>query len=259
MSLDLKSVREALPGRLIHYLPTTASTMEEAARLARNGSPSGTTVVADEQTAGRGRHGRVWHSEPESGLYVSVVLLPAMRVESLPVLALALGLATAQAIKRTAGLACDLRWPNDVLIDERKVAGILVELADGAAIAGIGINVNHPSFPEGLRDEAASLRLASGRVQSREALLLALLKSVDSFSKMFFEGGPQPVIQMFSRASSYVRGKRVCVEQGDGIVVGVTAGLDSSGFLTVDKDDGSQAVIVAGGVRPVGGSHAFGS
>ena len=230
--------------------------MPEAARLARSRLRRGTVVVADEQTAGQGRHGRHWHSEPDSGLYVSIVLRPALPADSLPVLTLALGLATAEAIARATGLACDLRWPNDVMLDERKVAGILVQLLDSAAIAGIGINVNHAAFPAGNRARRPH-RFESFRTapHSREQLLIALLPAVDRYCGMLAaEGGRKRFSNMFSRRSSYARNKRVTRGQGASILEGTTAGLDPSGFLIVRKDDGDAGsdvcVTLRGGVRP---------
>src|SRR5256885_11099913 len=146
MPFDLEFVRQNWP-QPVFYFATIDSTMLEAARLAEAGGAHGAVVVADEQTAGQGRHGHRWHSEPNSGLYVSIVLRPVVQPDSLPVLTLALGLAAADAIAETAGLTCDIRWPNDVMLEGRKVAGILVQLLDSAAIAGIGVNGNHPEVP----------------------------------------------------------------------------------------------------------------
>jgi BirA family transcriptional regulator, biotin operon repressor / biotin---[acetyl-CoA-carboxylase] ligase len=218
--------------------------------MAHQGCPSGTVIVAEEQTAGQGRHGHAWHSEPESGLYVSIVLRLMLSPDALPALTLVLGLATAEAIARATDLHCDLRWPNDVMIEDRKVAGILVQLFDDTAIAGIGINVNHALFPPDFAGLATSLRIASGRAHEREVLLLALLRSVDSFCKMLLDGGKEPILQMFQQSSTYACGKRVRVEQASETIEGVTAGLDASGYLLVRKDDGRLATIVAGGVRP---------
>lgn len=249
-ALDIGYVRRALPGRTIEYFETLTSTMPEAARLAAAGCPSGTAVVAEEQTAGQGRHGHAWHSQAGAGLYVSVVLRPRVAPESLPVLTLALGLAAAEAVSRVSDLRPDLRWPNDVMIGEKKIAGILVQFADTAAVAGIGLNVNHAAFPPEIAREATSLRLAAGRLQSREDLLAALLPAIDSFSRMLAEGGVGPVLEMFGRHSSYVRGRRVIVDQPGGAVTGTTAGLNPSGFLILRADDGSESLILAGGVRP---------
>ena len=120
--MNADSLRGALPGRAIRFFQTVDSTMMAAA-----GQPIGTVIIADEQTAGVGRHGHSWHSEAASGIYCSVVLKPA------PLLTLALGLATAEAITLSTGIGCDLRWPNDVMVGGRKAAGILVQLVNGSA------------------------------------------------------------------------------------------------------------------------------
>jgi len=122
-------------------------------------------------------------------------------------------------------------------------------LADSVATAGIGVNVNHAAFPPELAVQATSLRQAAGATQSREDLLIALLPAIDSFTKMLVEGGPRPVLDMFTRHSSYARGRRVRVEQPGGVLEGVTAGLNPSGFLILRADDGSESLILAGGVR----------
>src|ERR1700691_771803 len=236
--------------REIVRLSTTASTMRDASALAVSGCAHGTAVVADEQTAGQGRHGHAWHSEPGAGLYVSVVLRLPLPPESLPVLTLALGLATAETIARATDLDPDLRWPNDVMLGDRKTAGILVQLVDSAAIAGLGINVNHPAFPPEIAAEATSLRLASGRPQSREELLISLLPTIDSFCRVLVDGGRQPILDQFTRRSSYAQRKRVRVDQPGGIVTGTTAGLNPAGFLKLRTDDGLESLILAGGVRP---------
>ncbi len=250
--LDLESVRRRLPGRELFGFDTIDSTMSEAVRLARAGWPSGTTVIAEEQTAGQGRHGHSWHSEPRTGLYVSIILQPALVADAFPTLTLALGLATAEAISRTTGLRSDVRWPNDVMLGGKKAAGILVQYIDPASVAGIGINVNQTSFPEALRREATSLRLQTGTEHSREDLLILLLVSVDAFTRMLVEGGRESILDAFCRASSYARGRRVQVAQGDRVIEGVTAGLDPSGFLLVREDDGTENLILAGGVRAAG-------
>ncbi|MDQ2900041.1 MAG: biotin--[acetyl-CoA-carboxylase] ligase, partial [Acidobacteriota bacterium] len=162
----------SLARRIVRF-DRVGSTMVEAARLAAEGCPPGTVVVADEQTAGQGRHGHSWHSEPGSGLYVSIVLDAFVD----PVLTLALGLATGEAIARETDIRCDLRWPNDVMIGGKKVAGILVQLVGATAIAGIGINVNHQAFPAELSREATSLSIETGRRHDREELLAELLRS----------------------------------------------------------------------------------
>jgi BirA family biotin operon repressor/biotin-[acetyl-CoA-carboxylase] ligase len=248
--MDSEWLRSQLPERRIEWHNTIGSTMTEASRLASMGAASGTVVGAEEQTAGRGRHGRSWHSEPGSGLYVSIILRRRFNPATLPVVTLALGLAVREAILSATDLACDLRWPNDVLIESKKCAGILTQLESSAIIAGIGINVNHSMFPLELTNIATSLRIASSRVHSREQLLLQLLASVDQYCDLLEKHGRGPVIEMFARTSSYVSGRRVCVDQDGSLLRGTTAGLNDSGFLILRGDDGANNVIVAGGVRP---------
>lgn len=250
MAFDVEWVRSRLPDRRIHWHPSIDSTMFEASRLAAAGCQSGTIVGAEEQTAGQGRYGRAWHSEPGSGLYLSIVLRHRFAPSTLPLVTLALGLATSEAILKATDLACDLRWPNDVLIQSRKCAGILTQLEGSAIIAGIGINVNHSAFPQDLTDIATSLRLATNRIQPRERLLAELAASVDRFCTMLEKEGGEPILAMFSQASSFVFGRRVSVDQGHALLEGTTAGLNSSGFLILQHDDGTKNVILAGGVRP---------
>ena len=250
MPFDIDWVRSRLPERRIDWHPTIDSTRHEASRLAAAGCASGTTVGAEEQTAGLGRYGRAWHSEPGSGLYFSVILRFPFTADTMPVVTLALGLAAGDAILKATDVACDLRWPNDVLIQSKKCAGILTQLEGSAIIAGIGINVNHSAFPDELGAIATSLRIASGRVQSRERLLVEILASIDSYCGLLEREGKEPILDMFTRASSYVYGRRVSVDQGDSVLQGTTVGLNAAGFLMLRGDDGKQNVIIAGGVRP---------
>ncbi|HLG95495.1 MAG TPA: biotin--[acetyl-CoA-carboxylase] ligase [Bryobacteraceae bacterium] len=250
MPFDLAWVQARLPARRIDWHSTIGSTMTEASRLAAEGCPSGTVVGADAQSAGQGRYGRSWLSEADAGLYVSVVLRYNFAPGEAPVVTLALGLATVEAILKTTDIACDLRWPNDVLIGPKKCAGILTHMEGSAIVAGIGINVNQPSFPPDLSEIATSLRIVSGRAQSRERLLVDLLVNMDRYCALLEKEGPDPILKLFSRASSYVSGRRVTVDLGSGAVCGTTAGLNESGFLMLRSDDGSEHVIIAGGVRP---------
>ena len=250
MPLDVAAAGAALPGREIHWRASLDSTMYDAAKLAAAGAPSGTVVGADEQTAGMGRFGRRWHSEPDAGLYFSVVLRPIEnrpQVGNLPHITLALGLAVREAIVDSTGVVCDLRWPNDLLIGDRKCAGILTQLDDRAVIAGIGINVNQSAFPADLSEIATSLRLASGRSHSREELLIRLLPAIDEWSAL----DSPSILRVFAESSSYVRGRRVAVEIAeDDLLTGTTAGLTSDGYLIVRDDRGKEHTIIAGGVRP---------
>jgi len=237
MTLDIQRIRREFPERRVDYYPTIDSTMHAAA-----GCPVGTVVIAEEQTAGQGRHGRSWHSAAGDGIYCSIVLEPA------PVLTLALGLAAADAIASITGVTCDLRWPNDVVLDGKKVAGILVQLVEGRAVAGIGINVNQDAFPEDLAAFATSLRLWTGQEACPTDLTIALLRAVESFA----QEDKESILRLFTHASSYAAGRRVTVDLPNGAIVGTTAGLDASGFLIVRQDDGTDTLVLAGGVRAIG-------
>jgi len=251
MPFDLESVSSELGGRRIEWYPSIPTTMKEAARLAAEGCTSGTVVGAEEQTAGHGRHGRAWHSEAGSGLYVSIVLRYLFAPDDLPVVTLALGLAAVEAVQKATDLVCDLRWPNDVLIQSKKCGGILAQMEGGAIIAGIGVNVNQSSFPSELEEIATSVRIASdGRMHSRERLLVELANAVDKYCALLEREGRQPILQLFGRASSFVHGRRVGVEVDSGVLRGTTAGLSDSGFLILRRDDGGESVVMNGGVRP---------
>ena len=232
------------------WLRSTESTMKDAATLAEQGEPHGTVVVAEEQTAGIGRHGHSWHSEQHAGLYLSIILRLPLPADSLPVLTMALGLASQNAIEELCGVNCDIRWPNDLLLNEKKIAGIMVQSADkGALIAGIGVNVNQTAFPEELRAIATSLRIETGYEHSKQTLLDRIVAESLQYAETLARTGKRPVLREFERRSSYAFGKAVDVDCGNRAFSGVTAGLDESGFLRVRTPTGFETVT-AGGVRP---------
>jgi len=204
---------------------------------ARRNLQPGRIVGAEEQTAGIGRHGRKWISPAGAGLYVSMVLA----AKPIPVVMLALGLATREAVGNA-----DLRWPNDVLLNGKKCAGVLAQLEGDTIIAGIGINVSQTEFPDDLETPATSLLLEGVQI-AREDLLVALVELVDRYTKL----GSDEILREFTNASSYVSGKRVRAEAVGKLVEGVTCGLDPAGFLRLREDNGTVTTILAGGVRPI--------
>lgn len=234
--------------RTIEWHESIDSTMRRAAELAGEGCETGTIVGADRQTAGQGRLGRIWHSVP-GGLYFTMVLRPRMEMRALPVVTMALGVAVADAVQMFAGLTVDLRWPNDLMVRDRKLAGILAHWHEGAVLAGIGVNVSQADFPPELRDSATSLALETGSVQNRDVLLRATAASIETHIKVLETSGITPILRLFTNASSYVAGKRVRVEMTGGDVLGTTAGLTPDGFLILRRDDGTEITITAGGVR----------
>jgi BirA family transcriptional regulator, biotin operon repressor / biotin---[acetyl-CoA-carboxylase] ligase len=268
-SFDLSSVEAALVGTAfagrLQHLPTVGSTNLLALEAAQAGTEHGSVWVADEQTAGRGRGGHIWHSIPGDGLYLSVLLRPTMALVDALWLSLATGLAAQAAIAAVTGLRPDIRWPNDLLIHEKKCGGILVETSaipsqsDAPtmlryAVIGIGINVNHRTFPEEIEPFATSLRRESGDPHPRERVLIELLSALDQQIHLLDDelrgaSTSSKLLERFEGASSWVRGKRVRVDEGGGYT-GVTTGLDARGFLRVAGDDGKLHIVFSGGVRP---------
>jgi len=225
--------------------------MKDAAKLAARGEAHGTVVEAEEQTAGIGRHGHSWHSEMGGGLYLSIILRSLLSPDAVPVLTMALGLATQRAIEDVCGVHCDIRWPNDLLLNGRKLAGILVQAPEkGVLIAGIGVNVNQTVFPEQLRSIATSLRIETGREHSKEALLDGIVAESLQYAALLGDAGKSAIVKQFEARSSYARGKVVEVSDGSRVFSGMTVGLDENGFLRVETATGVETVM-AGGVRAV--------
>lgn len=260
-SFDLDVLQQALTGTMfdgkLHLFPSIESTNTYAINEAAKGAPDGSVYVAEEQTAGRGRGDHTWHSEPSTGIYVSVLLRPHLAAADGLWLSLATGLAVQRAIENVTGVVTDIRWPNDLLFRQRKVGGILVEMNAEAprirhSVIGIGINVNQGSFPANLNGEATSLRLGTGREIAREELLIGVLQCLSEeinalIQPESFTVACQEILRRLEAKSTWIRGKQVFVNEAGGYT-GVTAGLDEKGFLLVRTDDSVRRVL-SGGVR----------
>jgi BirA family biotin operon repressor/biotin-[acetyl-CoA-carboxylase] ligase len=241
--------------RLYHFFKL-GSTNELLMRLGQLGEPHGSVAIAEEQTAGRGRAGRSWYSEKASGIYASVLLRPSIPPADAPLLTLLAGLAARDAVAEQTGMEPDLRWPNDLLLRGKKFCGILNELEAEPdrirfVVIGFGVNVNHGHLPEELGARATSLRIETGRTQSRLELLVRLLRQLDRYYNRFLGEGARPILERFSEVSSYARGKRVRITLAQESFVGTTAGLEPSGLLRVRRDDGRTEVVLAGDVAEV--------
>jgi len=240
----------------IHHFYKVGSTNAAAMDAAAAGAPEGSVFLAEEQTAGRGRGAHEWHSARSAGIYCSVVLRPALPPSDVLVLSLAAGLAVPVAVQEIdPKVTPDLKWPNDVLIGGKKVCGILTEMNAEATrvrylVVGIGINVNQGSFPAELGDLATSLRLTTGTEWSRVELTAALLKSLDREYRALLEhpNARESILRRFQEHSSWVRGKRVQIEEHGSNFEGVTEGLDEHGFLQIRTAHGIQTVL-SGTVR----------
>jgi BirA family biotin operon repressor/biotin-[acetyl-CoA-carboxylase] ligase len=252
--LDASEVTPHCTGRWrrIVWFAETDSTQRVARDLARGGAEEGTVVVAEAQTAGRGRLGRSWHSPSGVNVYASIVLRPPLPPARVPQLALVAGLAVAEAVERTASVRAQLKWPNDVIVDDRKLAGILTEMDAEVervqhVVVGIGINVNVDAFPDELRDRATSLRHATGAPVARAPLLAALLAALEARYDRFVEGGFAPLRGPW-QARSWLDGKEVRVAAPEGQLTGRVLGLDDDGALRIAAADGTVQRVVAGEV-----------
>jgi BirA family biotin operon repressor/biotin-[acetyl-CoA-carboxylase] ligase len=253
---DLTTIRRALTGtrfaRHLQHFASVGSTNSLLLAAAAEGAPEGTVYVADEQTAGRGRGAHEWHSSAGDGLYVSVLIRAQLPIAQALWISLATGLAAQHAVRETASLDIDIRWPNDLLLNGKKCGGILVETSvEGSAlrsaVIGIGINVNHAQLPPQLAELATSLRIESRRTHHREPILIALLRALD-LELTHLEDGASNLLDRFAAASTWVRGKRVHVAEAGGYT-GITDGLDARGFLQVVEDNGARHTVLSGGVR----------
>jgi BirA family biotin operon repressor/biotin-[acetyl-CoA-carboxylase] ligase len=238
-------------GKRIHHFFKIDSTNSVAMTLGERGEPHGTLIVAEEQTAGRGRAGHTWHSEKTNGIYMTVLLRPAISPQQAPLITLVAGLAVREAILEQTGLAPDLRWPNDLLFGRKKFCGILTEMnAEPDQIhfvaVGIGINVNHDRIPENLSAIATSLRIETHREQSRIEIVARLLRHLDSYYNLFVDKGSEAIVARFTEVSSYARGKRVRIETATENYTGTTEGLEPGGLLRVRRDDGRVLPVIAG-------------
>ncbi len=258
-ALDHELTATPFAGNL-HHFAKIDSTNTYAMQQGAAGAPHGSVYLADAQTAGRGRGAHTWSSPPGSGLYVSVLLRPTIAPGDALWFSLAAGLAVLSVVRATTGLTPDLRWPNDVLIGKRKLAGILTEMHAEATrvrhlVIGIGINVHQPVFPPELASSATSLAI-EGAHTTRGAVLLALLNSLNGEITALASSAPshaqRSLVARLEAASTWLHAKSVIVDEGQAgarsTFAGLTAGLDERGFLQVQTEYGMRTVL-SGGVR----------
>lgn len=249
-------LKGSLFGKRVYHFFRTDSTNRVAMELGYAGEPEGAVVLAEEQTAGRGRAGRSWHSERGVGLYVTLLLRPKLSPAQAPLLTMLAGLSAHTAVLAQTGLAPELKWPNDLLLNGKKLGGILTEMyAEPSAvrfvIVGIGINVNQEKFPAELSTAATSLRKETGRLYSRLEFLVKLLSQFETDYNRFLGEGAAYVVQRFELISSFASGRRVRVDTGTESYLGTTDGLSPEGLLIVKKDGGTSATVIAGDVSEV--------
>jgi BirA family transcriptional regulator, biotin operon repressor / biotin---[acetyl-CoA-carboxylase] ligase len=236
----------------IHQFTTLGSTNDHLKEMVA--APEFTCVVADEQTAGRGRRARAWHSSPGDGLYLSILLLPRTDSSStVPLIGLLAAVAVAETLIERGVEDVDIKWPNDVLVNDRKISGILAEaLSDGSEslrlVLGIGVNLNHRSFPPGLNETATSLAIVTGESVVVEEFRDQLLEKIARWYEHWRRDESSLIVDRWRRLSTYARDQRVVVTLDDEKIIGVTDGLTETGALRLIIDGGEVKTILAGEV-----------
>ena len=229
------------------------STNTELAQRASEGAAEGLAIVADEQTAGRGRLQRAWSSPKGPGLYLSILLRPAIPQNYWPLITFIAALAVGDALREAAGVRTDIKWPNDLLSGERKICGILAEAIDTpagrAVILGIGINLTENAYPPEIANVATSVSEAAGMEADREQILAALSDTLSRWYARLEE--PGQIIDAWSNRSSYAIGKLVQVSNGDDVWQGTTCGVEPDGALRLRTSSGEIKLVRAGDVYSV--------
>jgi BirA family biotin operon repressor/biotin-[acetyl-CoA-carboxylase] ligase len=242
-------------GRNLYHFYHVDSTNSFGSRLIAHGRKvaEGTVIIAEAQTAGRGRLGRSWISQREAGIYFSMVLFPKAPPSLAPLFTLATAVAMHNAVERYSGLDIDIKWPNDLLIGQKKFCGILSEIQAEVdlvkmMIIGVGLNANHERMPDEIAVRATSLRIASGHIQSRTEILLEFLEEFENIYMEFERKGPRSIIDQWTRFSSFANGRRIEIHDGVRKIAGVTRGLNALGALRIEQKGGQIEEVYSGDV-----------
>ncbi|MDA1475293.1 biotin--[acetyl-CoA-carboxylase] ligase [Bacillus changyiensis] len=238
-------------GQVIYFKDSVSSTQKIAHELANNGSPEGTIIVADQQTEGRGRMARVWHSPAGNGIWMSLILRPTIPVQKTPQLTLLAAVAIVQAIEEQTGISPEIKWPNDILVNGKKTVGILTELQAEAdqvhsVITGIGINVNQVAsdFPDDLKETATSLRLVSGKKIDRAALIQTILLTFEKRYQDYTRHGFQP-IKLLWESYALTLNRQLTARTLNGTFHGKSLGIDDEGVLLLETSEGIKRIYSA--------------
>ncbi len=238
----------------VHHFDAIASTNDLAKELGGRGAPEGTLVVAEAQQAGRGRLGRQWESPPSVGLYVSLLLRPSLPPTEMPQITLTTAVAAVRALKRAAGLTPGIKWPNDLLVDGKKVGGILTEMETESdqiryLVLGWGLNVNNSGFPPELTPIATSLFLATGRAFSRVTILQAWLEEFEGLYERFLTRDFPGILTEW-KEHAVTLGREVRVRQGAREIYGRAVNVDVDGALLLEQRGGELVRVTSGEIAP---------
>ncbi|MDR6884488.1 biotin--[acetyl-CoA-carboxylase] ligase [Bacillus sp. 3255] len=251
----LSGLKTKVLGQKVHVYGEVDSTQTIAHRLVASGAQEGTLVLAEAQTAGRGRMGRAWHSPPGKGIWMSLVLTPRIPVHFMPQLTLLCAVALCRAIRRVCPVEVGIKWPNDLLIHGKKISGILLESSGEDerlkyVIAGIGISVNLKvsDYPEELRTVATSLAIESGAELKRETIVQSFLLEFEELYALYLDEGFAP-IRLLWEAFSVTLQRHIRTHTSAGLIEGFAESLDDSGALTVVKENGERMHLYSGDIE----------
>ena len=241
-------------GSEILFLPEIDSTNNLAKKHSKNNAQEGLVIIAESQTGGRGRMGRSWHSPPETGIYLSILLKPNLKPDHLSFITLLAGVSAISTINEISHQRANLKWPNDILINYKKVCGLLCEMTQEkgnsfSVVIGIGINVNQlpGQFPKDLKKTATSLRIVNGSPINRLTVIRSLLTTLDREYRFFLAEGGHSVIKKWT-LNTDLFGEKVSVKRGSVIITGTAMNLDELGRLVLRRDNGHAEVIDSGEV-----------
>lgn len=251
---EIKSRLETVwAARHLEYYRETDSTNTRAKAFGEAGAPHGTLVVAERQNAGKGRRGRGWSSPEDSNIYMSILLRPQFAPALAPMLTLVMAYSAATALHDAAGIQAQIKWPNDLVLNRKKICGILTEMSAqidyiNYVVIGVGINVNQETFPPEIADTATSLRREAGKGFARAELIAAVMKRFEACYEAFCEAGSlRPFVDGYNRMLVN-RGRRVRVLEPGNEYDALSHGIDEKGELQVEREDGRREAIFAGEV-----------
>ena len=241
-------------GHPLYFFKTIASTNDYARELAARDSPEGTLVISEEQTAGRGRMGNSWISPPGTGIWISLILRPPLPPSQGPLITPMTAVAVAGAIRKVTGLSAGIKWPNDIIINNRKAAGILIESSAGERsikhlIVGIGINVNTEVFPEEIRESATSLSICSGKKISRMEILISVIRQLERLYSIVIPGGKPRIILERYRSWSVTLGKMITADRAGGKITARALDITPNGGLLVRDQTGITEELISGEIQ----------
>ena len=252
---ELRTLIRGDIGREIIFFESIGSTNTAALELAEKGAPHGTVVIADRQTKGKGRLGRTWVSPPKKNIYMSVILRPELEPKDATLLTIMTAVSCAKGVMKSTGLKAEIKWPNDLMISNKKLGGILTEMKsdpDGIvfAVIGIGINVNSKTkkdFPPDIQGIATSIKEELGKIQSRTFIIAEILKETEHWYRVLLTEGRKPLFDEWKRLSSTL-GRKVRVTAGDNVFTGVAEDIDKGGMLILRLPSGMLKKISSGDV-----------